>query len=266
MNQQKKSVLVTRPQHQSAEFIALLDEHDFTGLAFPSIEIGALKLTPQLEQTLRVINNYDLIVFISANAVHQALSLLQQLDISPAAITANIATIGKATQKAANDAGFNVNLSPQQGFNSEALLALNELQAVQIKNSRGLIIRGVGGLENLADELRRRGMQVNYAQVYERRLPQHDGEIKRQQLGKNWDSFAINAITVSSNEVLQNLYDMLELSNASLASRTSILDTRIIVASSRSVTLAKSLGFTQIFCAQSALNQHMLEALKNAFE
>jgi len=266
MSQQKKRVLVTRPQHQSAELKALLDEHDFTSVGFPSIEVCPLELTPQLEQILRHINDYDLIIFISANAVHQALSLLQQLNINPAAITANIASIGKATQKAANAAGFNVNLSPQQGFNSQALLALNELQTAKINHSRGLIIRGVGGLENLADQLRQRGMQVSYAQVYQRRIPQQDGDIQRQQLSQNWGSFGINAITVSSNEALQNLYDMLELSNTSLASRTSILGTLIIVVSQRGVTLAKSLGFTQIICAQSAINQHILEALTNAFE
>lgn len=263
---QKHVVLATRPQHQLAEFNGLLEAGGYSMLGFPCIEIRSVEMNPQLEKTLRSINDYDLIIFISANAVHQALNLLQSLDIKSADVSTKIATIGKATYKVAMDAGFNVSISPQQGFNSESLLALHALQAVQIDQSHCLIIRGVGGLEQLADELRLRGAQVDYAQVYRREKPLNDSTVQRQQLSANWDSFGIDAITVTSSESLQNLYDMLELSNDSLVSQSAIMATLIIAASERIAQRAESLGFKRIFCAQSATNQHMLDALNCAFE
>lgn len=266
MSQQQKVVLVTRPQHQLAKISALLTDNNYAVLAFPSIEICAINVTPQLKHTLCSINEYNLIIFISANAVQHALKLLQQQNIKLVDISARIATIGKATRKAAIEVGFKVDISPQQGFNSASLLALNELQAEQINATRCLIMRGVGGLENLADVLLQRGAQVDYAEVYERRIPALDGNISRQALRKNWPDFGINAITVSSNESLQNLYDMLELANNTLAAKSLIMNTLIIVVSERSVKLAKSLGFKRIYCAQSAINQHMLEALNFALK
>jgi len=265
MSKIQKKILVTRPQHQLAEISQLLSDNNYAALAFSSIEICAVNLTPQLKQTLCSINDYDLIIFISANAVQHALKLLQQQNIKLADISASIATIGKATRNAAIAAGFKVDISPQQGFNSESLLALNELQTEQINATRCLIIRGVGGLEHLANTLQQRGAQVNYAEVYQRCIPQFDGDVSRQVLRKNWPDFGINAITVTSNESLQNLYDMLELANNTLADKCLIMNTLIIVASERSVKLAKSLGFKQIYCAQSAINQHILEALNSAF-
>jgi len=260
MSENTHTVLVTRPQHQAGEFVKLLKNNGFNSLEFASIEILPVELSEILKQKLSSLNEYDLILFISANAVQQALNLLRQLNLTSADFTVPIATIGKATLDAATSAGFKVSICPQQGFNSSALLALEALQAEQIKGARCLIMRGVGGLEKLADELHRRGAQVEYAQVYQRKMPREDGEISRKQLSKNWDSFGISAITTTSNESLQNLYDMLEPPG-----QTRMLNTLLVVASERTENLARTLGFKFIKCAKSAINSHMLDALETQF-
>jgi len=258
-------VLVTRPQQQADEFIQLLASKGIAALAFPSIEIRSVELDTCLKKILHHLNDYDLIIFISANAVEQASKLMQQLGVAPASITTKMAAIGKATLAAANKAGFNINISPENKFNSEALLALNELQANQLKNQHCLIFRGVGGLEMLADELQQRGAQVSYAEVYRRIKPQHDaqndGQLSCQQLSENWQDLQIKAITVTSNEALQNLYDMLEPPG-----KNEMLKTPLIVASARGVKLAKKLQFKQVQSAQSAMNQHILDAIEKEFE
>jgi len=63
--------------------------------------------------------------------------------------------------------------------------------------------------------LRLRGAKVDYAEVYSRGV---------QQLSQNWPEMQINAITVTSNESLQNLYDMLDEPG-----RENMLKTRLIV-------------------------------------
>jgi len=250
-------VLVTRPQKQATEFIDLLKSKGFNALSFPCLEIQPVALNKQLEELIKCLNEIDLIIFISANAVVYAAELMHQQGIEPASLTSKIATIGKATLSTANALGFKVNLSPDNGFNSESLLALKELQAGYIKGTHCLIFRGVGGLENLADALQERGVRVRYAEVYQRSLPEKDAGISRQQLSNNWGKLKIGAITVTSNESLQNLYDMLEQPG-----RAAMLDTLLIVASQRCLKLAQSLGFKSIRLATSAINQHMLEAVE----
>ncbi len=258
---QSPVVLVTRPKQQAADFIELLKLKGIGAQAFPCIEIQALKLNAALKEMLQSINDYELIIFISANAVQQSAILLQQLGIQPDAVSVKIATIGRATLAVATELGFNVSLSPVEGFNSDALLALDELQSENIQQQRCLIIRGVGGLDYLFDELQKRGAQVSYAEVYRRNKPQLDHYLDRQKLSESWNEFRINAISVTSNESLQNLYDMLEQPG-----KTAMLNTPLIVASQRCLELAQGLGFTSVKRAQSAINQHMLEAVEKELE
>jgi len=261
MSKYDNVVLVTRPEQQAANFIGLLEAKGIEALSFPCIEIQQVKLDRSLEETLSTLDKIDLIIFISVNAVEQTSMLMQQQAIEPSLITAKIATIGKATLKAAKLAGFKVSLSPENGFNSESLLKLKELQSDCINGNKCLIVRGVGGLEHLADELTQRGAKVSYAEVYQRKKPLLDVNISRQQLSRNWQSMGIGAITVTSNESLQNLYDMLESPG-----KEAMLNTLLIVASQRGFQLAQKLGFKSIKLALSAMDQQMLEAVENEFQ
>lgn len=261
MKKQHKVVLVTRPQQQASEFTGLLTSRGINSISFPCIEIQSVKLNQQLNEALSHLNKFDIIIFISANAVEHAARLMQLQNILPTSISGKVATIGKATLVAAKASGFKVDLSPDNGFNSDSLLALNEFQAENIKQARCLIFRGIGGLEYLADELCKRGAFVQYAEVYKRIKPVQDKNISRQQLSDKWSELHIGAITVTSNESLQNLYDMLEGSG-----KHDMLDTPLIVASQRGFKLAQSLGFKSVKVSLSAMNQHMLQTVENEFE
>lgn len=249
-------VLVTRPLHQQAEFIQMLQQQGATGLSFPSIEIQPVKITDQLIDTLNKLNQFDLLIFVSVNAVNflTAIMARENLSIDPDAIS--VAVIGAATLKAASEKGIKVDYLPETGFNSEALLKLPDMQADMVKSRRVLIVRGKGGLEELASRLKERGASVEYAEVYQRNIPQQDNGIKRQQLNEKWSEFGINVITVTSNEALQNLYDMLKL-----PARNKMLKTTLVVPSERGNKLARSLGFESVVIAESATNRKMLEAI-----
>lgn len=247
-------VLVTRPQHQAAEMAQMIEEAGGKALLFPSIEIQSLRDNPHVQQTFAQINQYDMLIFTSANAVMQAQQVLQSMGSAPESIEAQIAVIGKATQAAAKQAGFKVSIQPQQGFNSAALLALPQMQLVS--NQRILLVRGQSGLEVLAETLRERGAIVDYAEVYCRAVPVTDSGLQRHQLSQHWADYGITDIIVTSNESLQNLYDMLDM-----PAQEAMLKVHLLVPSKRCVTLANSLGFERITQAESALNQHMVNAL-----
>jgi len=251
-----KVVLVTRPGHQADELIQLIEKKGARVVAFPVIEIQPVMLDPHLTDILNSLNEYDLLIFISANAVKHTLELLQQLGISTHAVSTKIAVIGKATRKAAEAAGFNVSIDPQKGFNSEALLKDAALQPTQIAGKSILILRGVGGLEELANTLTQRGANVSYAEVYRRSKPQTDKQVSRNQLSENWRQMQINLITVTSNQILENLYDMLDEPG-----KSAMLDTVLIVPSERCYQYAETLGFRKIMKSESATSQHMMNAI-----
>lgn len=249
-------VLVTRPHHQQADLVQLLEQHGARALLLPSIEIQPLPLTNPLADLLSAAQSFDLIIFVSANAVFYTRELLEQLQLPHDMGNTAIAAIGVATRRAAQQAGFDVSLVPETGNNTRALLALDELQADKLKSKSILIIRGAGGLEDLSKGLQSRGASVSYAEVYRRSIPLHDKQISRQDLSKNWQKYAITSITVTSNEALQNLYDMLEPPG-----RDAMLQTNLVVPSDRCYRLAQSLGFASITTAESAANQQMVEAI-----
>jgi len=256
INLAQRVVLVTRPEQQAREFMQQIEVHGGKAISFPTIEIRPVESNSELIDKLTKINSYDVLIFISTNAVNYCVKLLQALKIDSQEIKSKIAVIGKATNTAAAAAGFNVAIKSSSGFNSDALLKLTELQHEEIQSKNVLIVRGVGGLEQLPDTLTKRGAVVSFAEVYERRVPHNDVKIKRQQLNHNWNGLAISDVTVTSNESLQNLYDMLETPG-----RNEMINAHLIVPSQRCAELARQLGFKSFSVAKSAGNQHMMEAI-----
>lgn len=252
-----KVVLVTRPEQQQAGFVQLLQENAAQAISFPTIEIKPVSLTEQLNGILRKINEFDLLVFVSSNAVIYTEKLLQQLNLSINSIETEVAVIGAATRQVADKAGFKINYQPERGFNSEALLSLPEMQKTAMSGKHVLILRGIGGLEDLANGLEQRGAKTTYAEVYQRRIPNRDGEPDRLQLSNHWDKFRINTVTVTSNEALKNLCDMLDSPG-----RDAMLKADLIVPSQRCFKLARTLGFESVTVAGSATNQQMIEAIR----
>ena len=105
-------------------------------------------------------DRYDLVIFVSANAVRFGADMLdQRRDLK-------VAAVGQATAAALNAAGYRVSLMPSEGADSEALLAMPQL--AHMAGQRVLIVRGTGGRELLSEVLTARGAQVQYAEVYTR--------------------------------------------------------------------------------------------------
>jgi uroporphyrinogen-III synthase len=140
---------------------------------------------------------------------------------------------------------------PQQQFNSEGLLEVEDLQ--QLNNKQIVIFRGEVGRELLAQSLRQRGAQVEYAEVYRRIRPECDTS-EVQQAGLNG---VINIAIVTSNEGLQNLYDMVGESG-----RRWLLHTPLAVVSQRNVELAQKLGFKSSVIAKQASDEGLVDAVK----
>jgi uroporphyrinogen-III synthase len=138
----------------------LLESYGATTARLPAVEIKPLKDRRVIAEQLGVLENFDVILFTSANAVRFGVSFLdQKRDLT-------LAALGPATLRALNQAGYRVAIQPGESFDSEGLLSHPRLE--RVAGHRILIIKGIHGRDLLQQELTSRGATVVCAEVYER--------------------------------------------------------------------------------------------------
>lgn len=242
-------VLVTRPQQQADALCEKITALGGEAIRFPVLEIVDSKDTATLTHIIDCLDDYDLAIFISANAVQRALNLIRARRTLPD--TLKIAAIGRASARELKAQGCRIDLVPAERFNSEALLDMEEMR--QVTGKRILIFRGEGGRELLADTLRERGATVEYAEVYRRVLPSADTG----QLLHRWARDEINIITVTSNESLHNLVELV-----GKLGREWLRKTPLVVISDRMLQLAQELGIqAPVEVAAQADDDAIIEAI-----
>ena len=190
-------VLVTRPEQQSMPLCRSLAAHGAACYPFPAIEIKPLMGRSAAHERgvharLGKLEQFDWIVFVSANAVRFGVQLLEEKrDLC-------LAAVGPATARALNQAGYRVAVVPAEGFDSEGLLADPRMQS--LAGRRVLIVKGSGGRDLLATELSQRGAIVELAEVYERIAPT-PSSAELSALEQLFAADAIQVITSTSVEI-----------------------------------------------------------------
>ena len=247
-----RRVLVTRPVGQAERLCNLLDAAGYEAIPLPAMEIIAPLDTSRIETVMDELDSYDMAVFVSVNAVNMGLELiLNERDWPEHTL---IATVGTRSAEALLKYGLSADFVPEHQFNSEALLALDDLQ--DMSGQRVAVFRGNGGREYLRDTLVERGAEVDYAEVYRRVCPVADVKSMLKLLQPGF----LTCITANSNETLQNLFDM-----AGPDGRALLLDQRLVVAGQRQQLLAQQLGFTQVpFVALNASDEAMVAAIADS--
>ena len=159
------SVLVTRPRGQGDALCASIAEHGGIAEPLALMAIEAVEPDATLQATLQQVADFSILIFISRNAVEHGMSLLARAGVGiPSQV--RVAAVGRASADALRRHGLRNVVFPEGVSNSEALLECSLLK--QVKDCRILIFRGQDGRELLAQTLRRRGAQVDYAEVYRR--------------------------------------------------------------------------------------------------
>ncbi|MEM9243630.1 MAG: uroporphyrinogen-III synthase [Pseudomonadota bacterium] len=236
-------VVITRPLEQARTLAKKLQSLNIAPVVFPAIEIIPLDKTRQQWVDLKTV---DMMIFISVNAVkygqnHIDFNLLKSLPIK-------IIAMGAATARALQAAGLKLSVSPSPPFTSEHLL--EQLGVLDLSKKHIVIVRGQGGREYLAEQLRQQGAELNYIEVYKRQRPKAD---MCAMLVQHPD-----VIVITSNEALQTIYDM-----TPSRQREALLNCALIVISNRAVTLAKTLGFMNtIHLATGADDEAIISLLK----
>jgi uroporphyrinogen-III synthase len=163
----------------------MIEQAGAVPVCFPVIAIEPVQPKPAAPKA-------DIMIFVSANAVRHGAYCVE-------GHSGRVAAIGEATARELQRLGIAVDIMPEQGHDSEALLATDALQ--QVAGKTIAIIRGQGGREYLARILEQRGARVEYLECYRRIVLDADATSVKEQLC----SGAIDLVTVTSVEILDAL-------------------------------------------------------------
>lgn len=194
-----RGVVVTRPAHQAAYLAGLIQEAGGYPILFPTMEIVELEDTTILDGLIDRLEQFDIAVFVSPNAVGCAMKRIMARRAWPPALHA--AAIGAGGVRRLREHGLAKVIAPRR-FDSEALLNLAPMRNVQ--GRRIVIFRGVGGRELLGNTLRERGAEIEYAECYRRRMPDADASSLREACARG----DVHALTATSSEGLRNLVQL----------------------------------------------------------
>lgn len=264
MNQETRplndiNILVTRPEHQGIFLAESIRKLGGNPVIFPVLEISDVKDKAPLLKLVQQLDQYDLAIFVSPNAVHQAMRLIQthckSRPILPQHI--KIAAVGKGSADALKEYGINQVIIPVDRFDSEALLELEALQHISGKHI--IIFRGNGGRPLLGDTLLQRGAVIDYAECYYRGKPDVDPR-KLSALIANWSHGKINAVIITSTEGLQNLFDIIGLYGQQL-----LKITPVFTAHERIARNAREAGLKNVVQTASSGDQGILQSLQDYF-
>lgn len=249
--QLKQRIMITRPAHQAGKLAGDITTAGGSSFLFPTLEICSTKLSSEDKQKIQHVSQYDIIIFISPNAIEHGLDQIQGLTDLPDTI--QLATIGQGSAKVLKSKlGKQPDICPKENFNSEGLLATTEMQNVTGK--RILIIRGNGGREYLKQTLEQRGAIVDYLNVYQRIKPSVESSELEQYLQNN----EIAAIVITSAESLKNLVEMTPQKVI-----VNLLQVPLLLINKRLIEFASKAGFeNELIVATEASDEAIVETLK----
>jgi uroporphyrinogen-III synthase len=199
-------VLVTRPALQAEPLCQRI-----TNLGGTALRLPVLAIAPRATELPTMA--YDLLIFISTNAVQHGQAVLV------AQPQARLAAVGMATAQALQALGHDIDITPEHAASSETLLTHPLLQSPP---ANILLVRGSGGRELLRDTLTARGSRVDVLEVYER-IAVAPVAAHYQAVQTQLHSGELDLISITSVDILRALNALLDDETRALAQRCTLL-------------------------------------------
>lgn len=193
------AIVVTRPEAQAEGLGARIRAAGGVPVPFPLLTIAPLEATAGLDEIVAALAGQHMAFFVSPNAVRYGLALVRARRPWPAGVA--VATVGEGSERALREAGFETVIAPRQGFDSEAVLALEAFSATAVAGRGIVIFRGDGGRDLLGQTLSSRGARVTYFTCYRRACP----EVDVRPLLARAANGQLHALTLTSSEGVRNL-------------------------------------------------------------
>jgi len=221
-------VLLTRPLKQSQNLQLLLNEASLEYVLFPAFEINKVDNVMPSE-------TYDVIIFISVNAVIYSEEYFSQLFDDPLKVFA----VGPTTAKKLADKGVKVDAYPLENASSQELLAMPECG--ELTDKKILIVRGKGGTQTLKNSLKAKN-QVDYLEVY-RRTPCKVSRLHVESIERFMQT--PDGIVIANS--VESLFNVIKLAKEIRSYHEEQLKSRTLVVFSERIKVhAKKMGFENI--------------------
>jgi len=200
-------VVVTRASHQAEELAGPLRELGAEPILLPLIGIAPPDDKAPLVQAAEHANDYDWIIFTSANAIA---AFVAELPDTGEWFRPRVATIGTATAELAEEYGFRVQLTPEK-YVAESLA--EAFRPYPMDGKRVLIPNAAVARDVVPNELRRRGAEVDVVAAYQNVIP-FDAPARALQVFEkplpDWVTFASSSavdhlVALVSMEILQQI-------------------------------------------------------------
>ncbi|MGA8599443.1 MAG: uroporphyrinogen-III synthase [Bryobacteraceae bacterium] len=159
-------IVVTRAAHQAEELAAPLRESRADVILVPVIGIVPPADPQPLKAAAARLNQYDWVIFSSANAVEAIREELGSISWPP---KVRIATVGEATRQAAEELGWHVDVVPDR-FVAEALV--ESLAEETLRGSRVLLPTSAIARPVIPQALMEKGAVVDVVEAYRNVLPE----------------------------------------------------------------------------------------------
>jgi uroporphyrinogen III methyltransferase/synthase len=159
-----RTILVTRPRHQSRPLTEALDRLGATVVEAPAISIGPPSDFSGLDEALRHLATYDWVVFTSANGVEAFFDRLAAVQPEGRVSTRRLAAIGPATAESLRERGLEPDVVPEKHVAEEVFRAI--AAGGEVAGKRFLLPRADIAREALPALLRAAGAIVDAVSVY----------------------------------------------------------------------------------------------------
>ncbi len=244
------TLLVVRPYPSCDELVADLRKIKINAIAAPLLHFKKGKDLNNFPKYMLNLPAQSILVAVSPRAIEFATARLAEEKTHWRNDLIYIA-VGETTANLWQTHCNNPPLTPET-HDSEGLYKLITQQCNT--NQHITILRGNGGREFLAQHLCKDQYNLCYVELYQRRWDHQ----KVAALLPDWQQQDVDTIVISSGEQLTQLFQSLDHKG-----QLWLKQCQLFVPSKRVFNQAFSLGFTFVYCVNSASNYHFFDALKN---
>ena len=199
-----RPVVITRPQAQAEPLAGKVAALGRPVELLPLLEIAPLPDQGPLRAALAALADYQLVAFVSPNAIEAAFAHIGQW---PPGLRAAVVGEGSRQALLAHGVPPGCISSPADPAHSDTEHLLQALDLPALRGARVLIVRGEAGRELMADSFRAAGAEVTVLPAYRRSVPQLDAALAARLRAlvaarAEW--------VITSSEALRGLLDLLQ--------------------------------------------------------
>lgn len=254
-----KRVLVTRALDQASSLVERLREHGADAIEAPTIRIAETEDRRDLDEALRGLDGFDVVVLTSQNAVDHVFARLSALGADARAFgRARIAAVGPRTDEALRRYGLRADLVPTDAFKGTALAARILQVLGDPRGKRVLLPRARIAHEDLPEALRAEGVAVTSVVAYETLPPTPE---TAEAIRARFDRGDVDAVLFTSSSTVENLTSVLGDDAPAILAR--VVTASIGPSTTRT---AARLGVPVTFTAPESTTRALVDALAAHYE